>query len=59
MERWIDNGVELAWPIDPYERVLYTYEPLHEIRLDSGAAVRGTGPVEGLVLDAAEVRSRY
>jgi Uma2 family endonuclease len=59
MERWIDNGAELAWLVDPYDSVVYVYEPPHEIRIESGTAVAGSGPVEGFVLDAAEVWARY
>jgi Uma2 family endonuclease len=59
MERWIDNGAELGWLIDPYEQVVYVYEPPHETRVESDATVAGSGPVDGFVLDAAEVWSRY
>jgi Uma2 family endonuclease len=59
MEAWIDNGAELGWLVDPYDRVVYIYRAPNEIRIESGPSVTGNGPVEGFVLDAAEVWARY
>jgi Uma2 family endonuclease len=59
MENWIANGAELAWLIDPYQRQVHIYEPGQETRIEAGSGVTGSGPVEGFILDAAEVWSRY
>ncbi len=59
MESWIENGAELAWLVDPYKKCVYIYEPGQKVRIETGLSVAGSGPVEGFVLDAAEVWSRY
>ncbi len=59
IENWIANGAELAWLIDPYQRQIQIYEPGQKMRVETGATVAGSGPVEGFVLDATEVWSRY
>jgi Uma2 family endonuclease len=52
MEEYIDNGVQLAWLIDPSERTVTIYRPGREIEvLSNPATVLGEGPVEGFVLD--------
>ena len=59
MERWLENGAELAWLVDPYKKRVFIYEPGKKLRIETGLSVAGSGPVEGFVLDAAEVWSRY
>jgi Uma2 family endonuclease len=51
MDRWIENGVTLAWLIDPYQQQVYIYEPACAVRVISGSDVQGNGPVQGFVLD--------
>ncbi len=59
MERWIENGAALGWLIDPYKQKVYVYEPGREASAVSGKSVRGSGPVEGFVLDLDEVWRCY
>jgi Uma2 family endonuclease len=59
MERWMKNGAQLGWLIDPDERRAYAYEPGREPRLVSAPALEGTGPVEGFTLDLARVWRHY
>ena len=55
MQRWIENGAKLAWLVDPYERKVYVYSPGVATVTVSDSTVRGTGPVEGFVLDLTRV----
>ncbi len=51
MEMWIENGVELAWLIDPLEQTVTIYRPDRKPeRLDTLSQVSGEGPVAGFVL---------
>jgi Uma2 family endonuclease len=59
MESWIANGAQLAWLIDPENRTVLVYEPNHPAFVVTGKKVTGSGPVEGFVLDLAEVWSLY
>jgi Uma2 family endonuclease len=59
MKDWIANGAALGWLIDPYEQKVYVYEPGCEASAVSGKSVRGSGPVEGFVLDLDEVLRCY
>lgn len=55
MERWIANGVQLAWLIDPYRRQVLVYEPgSHPIPF-TGKILEGYGPVTGFSLDLARI----
>ena len=56
MHEWVENGVALAWLIDPERRVVEIYRPNHEpeSRVDA-ESVAGEGPVEGFVLDLRPV----
>jgi Uma2 family endonuclease len=51
MEMWIDNGVEVAWLIDPIEKAVTIYRlgdpPEH---LAHPTSVQGTGPIAGFEL---------
>jgi len=55
MQRWIENGAKLALLVDPYGRKVYVYSPGVAPLTVSDSTVRGTGPVEGFVLDLARV----
>jgi Uma2 family endonuclease len=55
MQRWIENGVQLGWLIDPYSRKVYVYAPGTPPVTVADSAVRGSGPVRGFVLDLARV----
>jgi Uma2 family endonuclease len=59
MKNWIANGAALGWLIDPYEQNVYVYEPGCEASAVSGKSVRGSGPVEGFVLDLDEIWRCY
>lgn len=59
MEAWIANGAQLAWLIDPENRNVLIYEPEKPARVVTAKKVTGAGPVEGFVLDLAEVWSLY
>jgi Uma2 family endonuclease len=59
MKDWSANGAALGWLIDPYEQKVYVYEPGCEASAVSGKSVRGSGPVEGFVLDLDEVLRCY
>jgi Uma2 family endonuclease len=51
MQMWIDNGVELAWLIDPERRVVEVYRPneASEIHEDP-TSMLGTGSISGFCL---------
>lgn len=59
MDRWLENGATLGWLIDPYQRQVYVYEPDSQVRIVSGKAIQGNGPVEGFVLDLEELWRCY
>jgi len=59
MLRWMENGVELGWLVDPYERKVHVYRPGKEPEIITGNVVTGSGPVEGFILDVHEVWSFY
>lgn len=59
MRRWIENGVQLAWMVDPYARMVTIYEAGGEVRTESGSEVAGSGPVEGFVLGLEDVWQSY
>ena len=51
MQEYIDNGVQLAWLIDPKTRAVTIYRPSREPEmLTNPATVSGEGPVAGFVL---------
>jgi Uma2 family endonuclease len=51
MELWIENGATLGWLIDPYKQKVYVYEPGRAVCVVSGEVIRGSGAVEGFVLN--------
>ncbi len=51
MSEYIDNGVQLAWLIDPFDRTVEIYRPGQEPQLlTNPAEIVGDGPVNGFVL---------
>ena len=51
MRQWIDNGVELAWLIDPQRKVIEVYRPNEQVEIhEDPTSVQGTGPVRGFEL---------
>jgi Uma2 family endonuclease len=59
MQRWIENGVQLGWLIDPYSRKVYVHAPGTPQATVVDSAVHGSGPVAGFVLDLARVWRCY
>lgn len=59
MESWIENGVQLAWLLDPYERQVWVYHPGQPERPTTDLLLSGSGPVEGFTLDLGRVWKRY
>ena len=56
MREYVDNGVQLAWLIDPQNRTVNIYRPGAEpTTLVDPTEVRGEGPVEGFVLPLIEI----
>ena len=59
MKEWIANGVHLGWLIDPNSRSVFVFEPNKDQRIVKDNAITGAGPVEGFILDLAEVWNSY
>jgi Uma2 family endonuclease len=56
MERWIANGAQLAWLVDPLELSVAIYRSGEEPEvLDHPTSVRGSGPVVGFELVMARI----
>ncbi|MCC6540047.1 MAG: Uma2 family endonuclease [Bryobacterales bacterium] len=56
MEEWIENGVQLAWLIDPERRAITIYRPGREPEtLLNLSQAEGEGPVAGFILELAPV----
>jgi Uma2 family endonuclease len=56
MREWIANGAKLGWLIDPEARSVYVYRPGQTTeRLVDPRRVEGDGPVEGFVLEMADI----
>jgi Uma2 family endonuclease len=56
MREWIANGAKLGWLIDPATRSVYIYRPGRTTeRLVDPRSVEGDGPVEGFVLEMADI----
>jgi Uma2 family endonuclease len=56
MRLWMTNGVELGWLIDGDARHIYVYRGTSEARVVAEAeAIAGEGPVDGFVLQLAEI----
>lgn len=56
MREYIENGVRLAWLIDPLERHVYIYRAGGSTEtLENPATVSGEDVLPGFVLDLTEV----
>lgn len=56
MEEYIENGAELGWLIDPFEKKVYVYRPQAQVEyLDNPATVSGEPLLKGFVLDVGEL----
>jgi Uma2 family endonuclease len=56
MERWISNGVQLAWLIAGDAKTVYVYRKGRAMRPRRGVTeLRGEGPVRGFVLDLTAI----
>jgi Uma2 family endonuclease len=56
MQAWIDNGVQLAWLIDPSRKAVEIYRPGKPVEVQEGhSAVYGEGPVGGFVLELGRI----
>ena len=55
MQEYMDNGAELGWLIDPQERRVYVYTPDGVEELEQPEKVKGTGVLEGFVLELEEI----
>lgn len=56
METYIANGVALGWLIDGDAETVYVYQPGKPMETVQGASeIRGSGPVEGFVLDLGPI----
>ena len=59
MERWIANGADVGWIVDPYRRCVEVYSANALPRIDSSPRIHGSGPVDGFVMDMAKVWRCY
>ena len=56
MQEYIDNGVQLGWLIDPFERSVTIYRPGQAPQvLEHPKSVAGEGPVTGFVLKLDQI----
>lgn len=56
MQEYIDNGSELGWLIDPFEKKVYVYRPRTEVEcLDNPVTLSGEPLLKGFVLDVREL----
>lgn len=55
MGRWIANGAQLAWLVDPYRRCVQVFAPELATETTCATKVHGSRPVEGFKLDLSEV----
>lgn len=59
MQRWIANGAQLAWLVDPYRQRVVVYRPGIEPLESSALKLDGEGPVQGFSLDLRKVWRCY
>ena len=59
MERWIANGAQLGWLVDPSRQMVTIYQTGRQPVESSALKVDGCGPVEGFSLDLAKVWRCY
>jgi Uma2 family endonuclease len=56
MQEYIDNGAQLGWLIDPFERKVYVYRPQHQAEsFDDPQTLSGAPLLSGFVLDVQEL----
>ena len=56
MRRWINNGVQLAWLIDPYDQQVWIYRPDGTVeQLDRPAELSGEDVCPGLTIDMNQI----
>lgn len=56
MQEYIENGAQLGWLIDPFERKVYVYQPDQPVQvLDDPATVSGEPLLVGFTLDVQEI----
>jgi len=56
MQEYIENGAQLGWLIDPFERKVYVYQPDQPVKvLDDPATVSGESVLSGFTLDVQEI----
>ena len=56
MEEYIQNGAELGWLIDPFEKKVHVYRPQAQVEcLDNPATVSGEPLLKGFVLDVRDL----
>jgi len=56
MEEYIQNGAELGWLIDPFEKKVHVYRPQAQVEcLDNPTTVSGEPLLKGFVLDVREL----
>ncbi|MGH9949359.1 MAG: Uma2 family endonuclease [Pyrinomonadaceae bacterium] len=56
MDEWIENGVRLAWLIDPYRKQVHIYRPDRDPEiLDDPKIVSGEDVLSGFELDLTEI----
>lgn len=58
MQEWVENGAEVAWLIDPFERVVYQYTHDGVSRFDAPEEMPGSGPVTGFRLKLRNIWKR-
>ncbi len=60
MIRWMENGVQLGWLLQPSKRRVFVYRSASAEPTEiSGDFIDGTGPAEGFHLNLQEVWKRY
>jgi len=59
MHRWIANGAQLGWLIDPYQQRVFIYQRGSEPQAFSLQTLDGCGPVQGFSLELRKVWRCY
>jgi Uma2 family endonuclease len=55
MERWIANGAQLGWLIDPFRQIVTIYRAGRQPVESSALRLDGSGPVDGFSMDLGKV----
>jgi Uma2 family endonuclease len=58
MNKWLANGAQLGWLIDPYDKKIYIFRPGKQSEVIAGfdQKILGEGPVEGFILDLSRLK---